>query len=296
METLNDYLNKYAQWQPDILLCQNMGNGWARRVTYNSPQFVPIEHYNHRNILDNEVVIEFDNEDATLNGKLAGLVAQNCANEGIEFSVWSSGNKSVHVHTFFDMKDVKDLRLMKRLLIRMLCAGVPGQPDYQLAVRRHLIRAEFGLHEKTSRYKTRLIQTENYPKLAQIPPVVWQWYNEQFAARVQQRMTTALDKLDASPMVQTMLDTVTMNKHGDGRERVLFVLIHVLKPRYVGKKEALAEFLDDWYKASGGKKMSTYDIKRKVQDHWDKTYTFTEKYLKEVLEDIGIQGGNQPYK
>jgi len=74
----------------------------------------------------------------------------------------------------------------------------------------------------------------------------------------------------------------------DGRERVLFMLIHVLKEGYK-EKEDLVRFLWDWYKYSGGFKLSEGDVRRKVVYHWNRTYFLTERFLNELLEELGLE-------
>jgi hypothetical protein len=266
-----------------------MENGsWANRVTMNSDKWNPLEQYNHRNILDNEVVVEFDSEETEKNGINSAFVVNKLKKLGMEFSVWYSGNKSVHVHAFFDIKHAADIRLIKRCIMMYLTEGCDDRPDYQLAIRRHLIRAEYGLHEKSLKLKSPITETPNYPKLNKIPDEVWRHYDASRRKSLETQLSRRLDQLEASPLVQKMLDTITVRMHDDGRERILFVLIHVLKVKYK-EPEDLADFLYGWYKYTNGRKFSKNDLLRKVKYHFNRSYNITEKYLKEVLEDVGIE-------
>ena len=71
----------------------------------------------------------------------------------------------------------------------------------------------------------------------------------------------------------------------DGRERALFLLIHLLKSK--NTKGELQEHLIDWYKYSGGYKLTNEDIKHKIEYQWNRNYNFGTPYIKELLEDLG---------
>jgi hypothetical protein len=84
------------------------------------------------------------------------------------------------------------------------------------------------------------------------------------------------------------MDAVQFRKDmDDGRERVLFCLIHILKSKYSSPEE-LATFLVEWYRysSSQGNKLSDSDILKKVKYHWKKQYNITIGYLNRVIEEI----------
>ena len=59
---LTTYLHRYMKYQPSIMLCYRptLKNGWGDRCLYLSDEYEPKKKYNHRSVLDKEVVIEFD--------------------------------------------------------------------------------------------------------------------------------------------------------------------------------------------------------------------------------------------
>lgn len=281
--TLLEYLTAYSHWQPDILLVSRKSStaGFGNKALFNTTAFDPMEHYNHRNILDNEIVIEFDNPDPTKNGNCAGLVVQKLKNAGIDHSVWSSGGKSVHVHCHFDLAEYKDLKLIKRMIIEALVKDIGCEPDYQLCVRRHLIRAEFGMHEKSGLFKKRIMETVNYPKLAKVPQAIKEAYDIVMTAKSIAPKPKCLNA--AHPLVIKVLDSRNIK---DGRKQLMWRLINILKQDY--NKEQVLFLLYSWYKSNNGKDLSERDIKKLVDYHWNRTYTITEYSFKQVLKDLGI--------
>lgn len=280
--TLLEYLTAYSQWQPDILLISRKTalEGFGKKCLLNNASFDPMEHYNHRNILDDEIVIEFDTDDHVANGKLAGYVTLKAAAEKMKYSAWTSGNKSVHVHTFFDLATYDDKKLIKRLITDWLCEGLTVAPDYQLTVRRHLIRAEFGIHEKTGKYKQCLQETTNYPKLNKVPYFIHNLYH-----RVQARRPVENPKSITvlCPYVQQVLSATNIK---DGKQQLMYRLIHILKQSYT--QEEVIAWMIRWYANNGGHKLSPRKIKDLVEYHWDRHYTITEYSFKQVLKDIGF--------
>lgn len=282
--TLIEYLTTYSHWQPDILLVSRKSAtaGFGNKALLNTAAFNPMEHYNHRCILDDELVIEFDNPDPTKNGNCAGLVVQKLKNANIDYSVWSSGGKSVHVHCHFDIsKDYKDLKLIKRMIMEVLVKDVGYEPDYQLCVRRHLIRAEFGFHEKSGLFKKRIMETENYPKLAKVPEAIKVAYELVTKAREVAPKPKVLNA--AHPLVMLVLNSKDIK---DGRKQLIWRLINILKQDF--NQEQVITMLDAWYKNNNGKDLNIRDIKKLVEYHWNRSYTITEYSFKTVLKDHNI--------
>lgn len=286
--TLQYWLRHYYKLQDKILLCYRPSekHGWADRAFYLSEEYDPLKGYNHRNILQNEVVIEFDKENPDDNRKYADEVCKRLAKDGLSYSKWSSGNKSVHVHVLFNFESCRNISLMKNTLMRHYSKDLPD-PDMRLAVDNHLIRAENGIHEKTGRFKTLLYKTKDYPRVNLIPERIWSEYGDAMRTVMKRRLSTDINELVEHPGFKWILTAEDFREVNDGRERALFMLIHVLKPKYEGKKDELIEYLQDWYRYSGGTKLSKGQIKSKVNYHWEKSYTFSNKYINELLSDLG---------
>lgn len=282
--TLLEYLTAYSQWQQDILLVSRKSPtaGYGNKALFNTTAFNPMEHYNHRCILDDELVIEFDNPDPTKNGNCAGMVVNKLKKAGVEYSVWSSGGKSVHVHCHFDIsKDYKDLKLIKRMLMEALVKDLGCHPDYQLCVRRHLIRAEFGFHEKSGLYKSRIMETPNYPKLATVPKAIKEAYEITTKAREIAPKPKLLNV--AHPLVKLVLGSHNIK---DGRKQLMWRLVNILKQDYT--QEQVLFMLNSWYKNNNGTELKERDIKKLVEYHWNRTYSITERSFAQVLKDHHI--------
>ena len=108
MKTLQWWLRRYIQFQDSILLVYRptLKSWWGDRCYYLDDDYLQSKPYNHRSVLDNEVVIEFDEEDKTLNRKCADYVCKRLKTDNIGFSKWDSGNKSIHVHCMIDTGEV----------------------------------------------------------------------------------------------------------------------------------------------------------------------------------------------
>lgn len=72
------------------------------RVSVGKSTWIPYEtfnpEYNLREILNDEIVIEFDNNDKNLTWTAIDLTAVNLYRAGIIFQIWSHEGKSPHLH------------------------------------------------------------------------------------------------------------------------------------------------------------------------------------------------------
>jgi len=288
MKNLIQYLNKYYEIQDKILLLYRPyeDSGWGDRCLFLSDSYIPTKKYNHRAILRDEVVIEFDTDNKEDNRKYADEVAKRMKKDNIAVAKWFSGNKSVHVHAFFDFKKAKNIQLVKKIIMRKYCDGLP-LPDLQLAIENHMIRAEYGLHEKTGAHKKLISRSANYPERARVPMDVWKDYTAKQVAVVKRKLTSNLKELENLNGFKHLLSTHEFKENDDGRERALFILIHTLKEQYRENKEELVSYLQSWYKYSGGRKLDDSAIQRKVVYHWNRDYQISRNYLYEFLESIG---------
>jgi hypothetical protein len=100
-------------------------------------------------------------------------------------------------------------------------------------------------------------------------------------------LSTEVNRIVDHPGFRYILTAHQFRESGDGHERALFMLIHTLKPEYLERKDELIEFLQSWYRYSGGTKLTDHDVKAKVLYHWGREYDFSERYLRELLESIG---------
>ncbi len=283
--TLTTYMNSYLEIQEhDLYLCyrKDTNSGWSNRCEFLDEKYSPMIPYNHRTILDQEVVIEFDNDDTQKNLINAEKVTKKLIKHKIKYSLWHSGNKSYHVHCLLKF-NVGNPTMLKKAFMRWATKDLDELPDMQLAGR-HLIRAEWGIHEKTQNNKTRIRESAGYPCLSNVPQEVWESYLSEKEKYVKRRMTDATQDISESAVVKQLLDTTYISEVGDGRERSLFALSNVLCVKYEQKE--LETLLWDWYRYSNGSKLSEGQVKYKVRSAYKKRYIITEYYLKQLLEEL----------
>jgi len=290
MKKLTYYLMKYYKIQKEIMLVYRptLKSNWAYRCLFLDKDYESHIPYNHRSILRNEIILEWDDDNEVLNKRYAYKIGQKLKKDGIKICKWSSGNKSVHVHCLVDLKSAKNIPLLKKVFIRHYCEGLP-LPDLRLCVSNHLIRAEYGVHEKTGNKKLLISKDKDYPMISSIPKIVWEKYVKAATTNMKRKVTRNLADVRELKGFKYVLTSHQFREAEDGRERALFMLIHVMKEQYAGRKEEFLKFLQEWYRYSGGYKLLDAQIKRKLDYHWKKDYNVGEKYLNELLESIGME-------
>lgn len=309
---LVNYLNwYYLNCQKNIALVYRgtAEENWARRCQYLGKDYHPKVPYNHRSILDCEVIIEYDQDNAHLNELLANKVIQKLKNHRVSYAKWFSGGKSSHVHILLKVDKAKNLSLLKRAFMKYYgtfflneqteqiydrIEDVPPTvtakrivPDLQLCGA-HLIRAEFGIHEKTQYNKELYSASPKFPELSIIHNDIWREYEESQKFSVSVRMGQQTKDISESALVKQLLDTVNFKENmDDGRERLLFMLTHVLKSKYKCHED-LGDFLWTWYNYSGGRSLDEATVRGKVKYHYYRSYPSAnwEQKLKELLEEL----------
>jgi hypothetical protein len=274
---------------------------------YLDSKYSPKVSYNHRSVLDCEIVIEYDLPNADLNARLCAKVIERLNADNIDYMLWSSGNKSSHCHFLFKKPQVMNLGLLKTVIMKhygeffydeknnMIFnsrehAPQDAQrilPDLRLASS-HLIRAEFGIHEKSQKHKELLKFSKRSPCLSILPQKIWDAYEQAQKNSVAIRIGQQTKDLFKSDVVKMLMDTVQFKENmDDGRERIMFAMIHVLKPQYKDV-DTLADFLYEWYTYSSNQapQMSYQDVLNKVKYHWSRNYHITEPFLKRLIEEI----------
>lgn len=288
MSNLTYYLRQYYNYQEKIMLVHRptKKDNWRCRHLYLSEEYNPTTPYNHRSILKDEVVIEFDEDDRKLNKKYADKVAKKLKEDGFSYSKWFSGNKSVHVHIIVDTKNATNIQLLKKTIMRYYSEGI-ALPDLRLASNNHLIRAEYGVHEKTQEKKSLISKSNDYPTTSVIPQPVWKRYLTSVKQSISNQIGYHTRDLVNHKGFQWIVNSSTFREAEDGRERALFMLIHVLKEKYKDDKEGLIKFLQEWYSYSSGTQLDKYAIERKINYHWKRNYNIGKNFINELLESLG---------
>ena len=283
MKTSLSYLRELHKIQSDILLvCRpTEKTWWGDRCLYLGDGFDQNKQYNHRSILRNEVVIEFDDKNPVVNDVEAKKVSRALKKDRIAHSLWDSGNKSVHCSFFIETRQAGKISLLKKAVMNHYTRNCSIKPDKQLAGDSSLIRMEWGLNEKSGRIKRLIFKTNNHLRTNPLPNSVWMEYVKLRTTTTRRNISTNLDECTC---VKYINNSVEFRKNEDGRERALFILIHSLKGKY--NKENLIETLTTWYKYSGGFKIDDEGIRRKVNYHYNRDYG-TFNMIKDLMEELG---------
>lgn len=287
MNTLTTYLTKYYKMQDKILLVHrtSLQDNWRDRCFYLGDKYNSSTPYNHRSVLNNEIIIEYDKDDPSENKRLIKEVSKRLDEDKMKYSLWSSGNKSIHLHIFVNINEAQNLPLLKKSFIRYYCDGL-DIPDLQVCANNHLIRAEYGVHEKTGNKKLPLYRSKEYPFINDIPNLVWNLYSNERRDSIIRKINKSDADITSLKGFKYVVTAHEFRESEDGRERALFMLIHILKPQYKDDKEGLIKFLQDWYRYSSGYKITDKQIAGKVHYHWSRNYHIGVKYLNELLESI----------
>jgi DNA primase catalytic subunit len=288
LSSLTSLLSLYYKWQPQIVLVYRPSedNNWNNRTLFLSDKYNAMTSYNHRIILKNEIVIEFDDDEKSKNLSLIRQVITRLKKDNINYSLWDSGNKSYHCHIFIELGNVTNINLLKRSFIKYYCQGME-LPDMQMCQETHLVRAEFGVNEKSGKRKELVENSKDYPQLNYVPRKVWEIYNVELQKSFTKTIIKDTKELLDTPVLKTVLDTIRMKQEvKDGRERILWMLSQLLKNKY--PKDELKSFLNDWYSYSGGNKLTQRQINFKVEQAYNKDYNISENFIRLLAEDLGI--------
>lgn len=288
MISQHKHFRKLYEMSNDLLLvCRpTLNSTWGDRCLFLDEKYNHEKSYNHRSILPSEVVIEFDDEDVNKNLLFAEAVINNLRRDKIKFSLWFSGNKSYHIHFFVNTMNAKNLRLLKVVVMRYYSEGLEALPDLRLADNNHLIRAEYGVHEKTQKAKSLIKKTVHSTTINELSQGVWCVYANKMQANIKRRVSSDLKSLDSCECLKYLMDVSRFRQGEDGRERALLVLIHALKKKYDEKE--LISYAKDWYRYSGGFKLSEEQIAGKVRYQLRRDYN-VDSLLVRLMEELGLE-------
>ena len=180
--------------------------------------------YNHRNVLENEVVLDFDNEDIETNYREMTDVSEKLRSKGIKHSVWFSGGRGYHIHVLWaGVESFKDRRLIKEIIHDYISFGYIL--DTQV-IHNHLIRMEWGLYEKKFQddiVKTPLYHIEDHFVENEIPSSIVSVYVNKRLRALAPAKRRLPKRTDVPPCVKYFLSDKFVGKK-DGRRRALFIV------------------------------------------------------------------------
>jgi hypothetical protein len=242
---------------------------------------IPDYEYNHREILFNEVVLDFDDKDFDTNLVNAKEVMLKMDADQVTYYAYKTGGKGIHLHTFWNgMDKVKDISLMKRTIMKYYAWGM--NIDYQLSGK-HLVRMEYGVYEKTRKnIKEPLFEFhEDIPRRGNvITKALWTNYINSIMSSINRRLD-----LDINPEVEGIVKDIITGKIVlvDGRKNMLWFLIHQLKGKM--EQDEVISKLISWYNYNGGTELSDEDIRRQVVYQWSRTYSFSKSWIDRLLKN-----------
>ena len=280
-KTTKEYLDYYTKdgIKVEVVYHPHSRIGWGRnRKWYDG---IMDCEYNHRSILNHEVVFDFDAPTKNENWINVVSVLKVFDNQKINYSLWSTGGDGYHIHTFWDgLEQISRLGVMKKTILKMYGGG--KHIDYQLAGK-HLIRTEWGLYEKLCPlrevHKTLIIDKKGLSP-NELPSFLFKTY----VRNIKKDFEKDLKKIEGVKGNDDRLNALMSGelKVRDGKERVMFYLIHKLKELH--DYDDVVKKITSWYHYNGGFKMTKSQIKSKVAYHWRKKYSFSASYLDDFIK------------
>lgn len=271
--------NKTASWQ---------------RATFQGEDYNPDTAYNHRTIYSSEIVLEYDDADRKTNYELAIRASKKMTDENAAHSIWTSGNKSTHIHAFFNFSDAENVRYLKRLILKHFGSvkhlGEWYEPDMALASPNHLVRAEYGVHESTGNNKALVDASRYFPQYNSIPVDVWDKYDSNKHDYNNYEDEELVESVANSEAFRWLLDPENVREVGDGRKRGVFILGNILWQQTDKSKEDIINFCKEWYREAGGHDYKDSNIRNALQSNFQRGgYTPGYLYLNDYLSDIGME-------
>lgn len=297
-----DVINTLIKERGDFHAVLTIGQKWklASELLQNSPDYMQI---NHREVLPSEIVIDFDTKDEDKLKRYYGELRKRMHAWKIPYTSYTTGGKGIHVHIFNDAvakEPVETRPLLKKIFIDQLFLhgtqnwAVHGGVDYQLCSR-HLVRSEYGMHEKTGRDKMPLhtFKTSYYDSNRLPPKVGLALIEEKSRLREQKKQFSNVSYTGTGlkgveyPCIQYLIsqDFAGMK---DGRKRALPILCSYFYSTY-GEK-GFQEVLQ-WNEY----KLNLYFTEEKVLNTWKgikkmveggKRYGF--RSIRNLLQELGL--------
>ena len=237
---------------------------------------MPHKPIHSRTILKNEVVLEIDSDDwvEVRDGTRRILHVLDQWGARGSYYLSFSGNRSIHVHVFFDrslaiypetaevLKGRDDvLAVVKHYLLDQIAGVSRTTPDMQLAGR-HLIRMEGGFNEKSRKYCTLIREVpDEKPRYYDIlipsalPPRLWN------LARFERELNAFL-RIHFTPKFPPVV------MHGTGRPFDPEPLKDILKPVFIpGYRHFMVLAISGWLKRHGIPEYKALEVVRALNPH-----------------------------
>lgn len=251
--------------------------------------------YNHRDILPGEIVWECDSPEL-LDNVVDGLIIFNkLLNDGIIAQAWLSGNKSLHVSTFFNTDGVGDLLLFRRCVFEHYAGDI--NVDRAL-LGHHLIRAEYGVHEKTGKHKGLLVGPP-VPIINELPDFLWKRYEQELFIRSIKEQKKQYKRqynhyTHKAPRCVSQLESEEYFNKGDGMNRGLFIMADIYAKYCETPEEGMGR-LKAW-----NNKLKKPFRESYLKYHFNKATTSVRHvgcpYIHELLRELGLSPVCETFK
>ncbi len=299
MDRDNNHWTKWEKFPAQLLSCKH--NGVAVDV--------------HRSMLNNEIVIESDYPDYIDNYKAAKMIGRILEGKGFTPLYYYSGNKSIHIHVFFDWACMSGIELYKNAdefkrefiiwlrtkMIRCWDTNIK-EFDKDLIKSSHLIRCELSKNKKG--YKTFLgynhkdlsfipyICNEDnriYPRLGKIilsnPNCINELLDEFFIDKGKNKSTNIapFNPDDCPNEIRVSVGRLLRDDFkelGDYKKRAFFIILSELR-RVMGDNDARV-MISDW-NVRMGCPITESGIDYRLTK---KPYILSDRYINSFIEEI----------
>lgn len=160
-----DHLDHYGVSRRQLLNSYKMkqsfriSKGKSKWENFENTNFRHLDHCDLREILDDEVVIEFDSEDRNWNWKAIMDTGCNLYEAGYHFEIWDHGGKSPHLHIhdlpISNLSDDKRKTFKKLFIRKYVDLEFLPKVDFSLTGI-HLVAIEYQKHWK-GKYGTKVL-------------------------------------------------------------------------------------------------------------------------------------------
>lgn len=289
------YLDELYKKFGDFHACFYVGRKWELYSSIKDKTvFLPI---NHREIFPQEVIFDFDVKDNKRLIYYYEKIKRKLKRHNIAFKAYHTGGKGIHIHILYnELLDYsyEDRTIIKRKIIDYFFSDATGRSfsqyakvDYQLCSR-HLVRAEYGKHEKTGRHKTLIFEyTPLIKKDNSIPEkVLNEFKKEKEKPSPKTNILVGRGYLGVNFPCISFLLSQDFTGCEDGRKRALRSLCSYF---YINLGDKGLDQIKEWneYKLNG------YFTEKKIENAWNSIKNMIKKgrrfgcrSMKDLLIDI----------
>lgn len=290
-EKIWDYMREHHP--NNRIAYKNYGRSPWLYATVDSPK-VDEYKYNHRGVLPEEVVADFDCDEGELDGKVLDLV-KALAKNNVQCSVWRTNGKEkggIHIHMLFDIPDkVTNKKLLKKLILQHYIGDLKLYGIDTQILGNHLIRFEGGHYDKLPTWKagkkTLVYCHGDSLKKNKVPKKVWQEYARDilpYQLYHLRRGKKIKSKHETPKSIQFLLSD-KFKEYKDGGDRALFTLASYYREL---NDDELYKLLKDYNDYNLRVPLDHKQIMAKIKSVRNNKGEFVgETYRRELLKDIG---------